>query len=91
MAPELLERGAAIVEHADMARRNDEGVIVAGQRLGMAAELVEHDAVIGKRRDIARLTRPRGPDQFFGFGIAALLMSQHAEEMQGIEMLRIRG
>jgi hypothetical protein len=91
MAPQFLERGAAIVERAGVARFDDERAVVAGERLGMTSEFAEHEAAIGEHGDITWLNCERSADQFFRFPVAALLVPHHAEEMQGVEVPRIRG
>ena len=61
------------------------------QRLLMALERVEDHAVIRQHVRRARLRFQRGSDQPQGFRRAALLVAEHAAQVQCVEMLRVGG
>lgn len=85
--PHLQQRAAAIVDDIAIVRREGQRVIVAGDRLVERTERVEHEPEI--RHDLRRL-RPRGQragDQLQCFGTAALLITQHAEHVLGVDVI----
>ena len=61
------------------------------QRLVVALERVEDHAVVRQHVRRARLRLQRGGDQPQGFRRAALLVVEHAAQMQCVEMLRVGG
>jgi hypothetical protein len=68
-------------------RIDRERTIIDGDRLAMAAEFLQHDAQIAQRIHRFRIDRDRRHDQRARLLMAALLMAQHAQQMQGVEMV----
>ena len=87
-AVERAQRGAAIVQGLDMARLDGERPVISGDRLLVAPEFLQHDAEIRQRLHRDRVEPVGRFDQSKRLVIAALLMPQHAEQVQRIEMHR---
>jgi hypothetical protein len=90
MALEMPERIAPIVmERRAIPGPHRQRLVEAGKRFLVALESVKNDAVVGQHIGRRRPHLQRGRNQPQGVGRAALLMLEHAAEMERIEIDRI--
>jgi hypothetical protein len=90
VAAEMFERIAAIVmKSGGVAGAHRQCFVEAFQRLLVALQRVENDAVIGQHIRRSRPDFQRRGDQPQSFGRAALLVLEHAAEMERVEILGI--
>ena len=90
-AVEGAQRGAAVVVCLGDAVIERERAVVDIERLGIAAEVLQDDAEIAQRIHRLWIDRNRRRDQRAGVVVVALLVAQHAQEMQRVEMVRAFG
>ena len=90
-AAQTFQRIAAIVMGDGIVAALRQYFVEIFQRLFMALERVEDDAVIRQHVRRARLRFQRGRNQTERFRRVALLVAEHATQMQGVEMLRVGG
>jgi hypothetical protein len=90
-AIEGAQRGAAIVVGLGNAVIDGDRAIVDVQRFGVAAEVLEHDAEIAECIHRVWIDRKGRRDQGAGVVVIALLVAQHAQEVQRVEMVRAFG
>ena len=87
---EIHQHIAAVVEHAGVVGLGGECLVVARERLVRMARSCQHDAVVRQGGDGGRLQFQCRGDTIERFGIPALLEPQDPEQMQRIEMVRLR-
>jgi len=85
-ALELAQDIAPIVEDLGVVRVDLEHAIETGEGVGLAADPAQHHAAIGERPGRARPLQEGALDQLERFGAATLLVTRHAEQVQGVEM-----
>ena len=89
-AIERQQRIAAIVEGWDVARPQYQGAVEADQRLGRARELVEHEAVIGRRLRRAAFGLHHGGVELQGLAEVAARAAQLGEQVQRLDLAGLR-
>src|SRR5277367_2516850 len=91
IATETLERSGAIFESVEIVCMIGERILKTCKRLLMAGQRGEDKSVIVQYLGRSWRSLEHGTDEPERLGILSLLMAQQTEEMQGIEVLGIRG
>src|SRR5215471_3491747 len=87
---ELLQRNAAIVPRAGIVRPHSECLVVGVEGFGIPFELVQHRAEVGECGCGLWISPEHRTDQLQCLLIAALLVSDHPEQMHRIKITRLR-
>jgi len=89
--PELAQRIAAVRERHGIAGMQAQGLVVGGQCIGAAAQILQGSAQVAVGRRLGRVDGDGLADQRHRPRGVALLAMDHAEQVQGVELVRRGG
>ena len=88
---QLLESQRAVDEGVDMVGLGGDRFVAIGERLLEAPQRIERRAAVGEPDRLVRPLRQRGTDQRHRFRVPPLLVREHADQMERVEIVRCGG